>query len=111
MNRFMERGTNTPEGLATESAGADGGKAVFFPSAKRVRQGGDWEKHPPLKGGVFSQTPPPLPTQTAEARQKAEWVRENLPHIAKVAAEYREAFGDVRLAYAAENGHVVGRKA
>lgn len=110
MTRIMERGTKTPEGSATVSAGAEGEKAVFFPSAQRVRQGGNGEKHPPLKGGVFSPIPSPLPTQTAEARQKAEWVRENLPTCAKVAAEFREAFGDVRLTYAAENGHVVGRK-
>lgn len=113
MPRFMERGTNTPEGSATESYGVASGKAVFFPSSQRVRQGGDCgETTPPLKGGcVFPQKPPPQPTQTAEARQKAEWVRENLPTCAKFATEFREAFGDVRLTYAAENGHVIGRKA
>jgi len=111
MTRIMERGTNTPEGSAAVSAGAEVAKAVFFPSAQRVRQGGNGEKHPPLKGGVFSPIPSPLPTQTAEARKKAEWIRENLPTCAKVAAEFREAFGDVRLAYAAENGNVIGRKA
>lgn len=84
----------------------------FFSSAKQGRQGGDWgETHPPLKGGgVFPQKPPPQPMPSDRAAAMAEWVRETLPTCAAVAAEFRESFGDVRLVYAREAGHEIGRR-
>lgn len=39
----------------------------------------------------------------------AVWVREHLPTCAAVAAEFRAVFGDVRMTYASENGHVIGK--
>jgi hypothetical protein len=66
--------------------------------------------HPPLKGGVFSpkkHSPLPMPTDRAESM--AEWVRENLPTCAAIAAEFKAEFGDVRLVYAREAGHEIGR--
>lgn len=36
-------------------------------------------------------------------------VREHLPTCAAVAAEFRAVFGDVRMTYASENGHVIGK--
>jgi hypothetical protein len=49
-----------------------------------------------------------MPSDRAE--KLAEWVRENLPTCAAVAAEFREAFGDVRLVYAREAGNEIGRR-
>jgi len=36
-------------------------------------------------------------------------VRANLPTVAAIAASFRAEFGEVRLAYASENGHVLGK--
>jgi hypothetical protein len=102
MTKSMEHGRNTHVD-ATASTG-------FFSSAKQGRQGGDLGgNHPPLKGGVFSpkkHSPLPMPTDRSESM--AEWVRENLPTCAAVAAEFKAEFGDVRLVYASEGGHVLG---
>ena len=49
-----------------------------------------------------------LPTSDRQAG--AAWLRDNLPTVAAVAADFREAFGDVRLAWAKEGGHEVGKK-
>ena len=38
------------------------------------------------------------------------WVKENLPACAAVANEFKAVFGDVRLVYACENGHELGKK-
>lgn len=40
--------------------------------------------------------------------EKRVWVNENMPTCAAVAASFREVFGDVRMVYASENGHVLG---
>jgi len=48
-----------------------------------------------------------MPTDRAESM--AEWVRENLPTCAAVAAEFKAEFGDVRLVYAKEAGHEIGK--
>lgn len=40
----------------------------------------------------------------------AQWVRENLPECASIAASFRAEFGDVRMTYASENGHVLGKE-
>ena len=40
---------------------------------------------------------------------KAAWVRENLPGCTTVADAFRAEFGDVRLVFASENGHVIGK--
>lgn len=37
------------------------------------------------------------------------WVAENLPTVAAFAAAMRAEFGDVRLVFAAEAGHVLGK--
>lgn len=97
-------------GMNTRAVGSDSGG--FFSSAKQGRQGGDWgETHPPLKGGVvFPQKPPPQPMPSDRAEKLAEWVRENLPTCSAVAAEYRAEFGDVRMVYAREAGHEIGRR-
>jgi hypothetical protein len=39
-----------------------------------------------------------------------QWVRDNLPECASVAAAFKAEFGDVRLTYASENGHVLGKE-
>jgi hypothetical protein len=36
-------------------------------------------------------------------------VRENLPTCADFAAQCRAAFGEVRMLYASENGHTIGK--
>lgn len=38
------------------------------------------------------------------------WVAENLPTCASVANEFRKEFGDVRLVWARENGHEIGKR-
>lgn len=45
----------------------------------------------------------------ASDSDRAAWVRENLPQCAAFAAACREVFGDVRMVYASENGHVIGQ--
>jgi len=104
MTKSMEHGRNT---LVDATA-----SPFFFSSAKQGRQGGDLGgNHPPLKGGVFSpKKHSPLPMPTDQAESKAEWVRENLPTCAAVAAEFKAEFGDVRLVYAKEAGHEIGRR-
>lgn len=80
--------------------------------------------------GLFSETerverqaPPPHPSPlkgegvgggvglaAADHRAaKAEWVRQNLPICSPLAVEMRKAFGEVRLTYAIENGHSIGK--
>ena len=39
-----------------------------------------------------------------------QFVQDNLPHCAAVAAKFKAAFGDVRMVYACENGHEIGNK-
>ena len=52
---------------------------------------------------------PPQPTKNAKAEEKAEWVRLNLPTVAAFATAMRAEFGEVRLVYARENGHTIGK--
>ena len=42
---------------------------------------------------------------------KQQWLRENLPEVAGVVAEFAAEFGreNVRVTYASENGHVLGK--
>ncbi len=44
-----------------------------------------------------------------DREQRAAWVRANLPECSAVAAAFRAEFGDLRLVYASENGHVIGK--
>ena len=49
------------------------------------------------------------------AREKAErkaWLHANLPTVAAVVRQFREAFGEdqIQVTYASENGHVLGKK-
>lgn len=41
---------------------------------------------------------------------KAAWVNENLPTCAAIASCVKAVFGDVRMVYASENGHVLGTR-
>jgi hypothetical protein len=41
---------------------------------------------------------------------KAAWVRQNLPTCATVAQDFKNAFGDVSMVFASENGHMVGKR-
>lgn len=45
-----------------------------------------------------------------EGNEMKEWVRENLPLCTTWAEECRAAFGDVRLVFAQENGHTLGKR-
>ncbi len=72
---------------------------------------------------VERQAPPPHPSPlkgegvgggvglaAADRRaSQAEWVRENLPICSAFAAAMRAEFGDVRMVFASENGHVLGK--
>lgn len=42
-------------------------------------------------------------------RERADWVRSNLPICSEFAALVRETFGDCRMIYAEEAGHVIGK--
>lgn len=70
---------------------------------------------PPLKGGPFPPNPEPpseykrIEAESPERKAAALWLRANLPTVAAVAADFRMAFGDVRLVWAREGGHEVGR--
>lgn len=44
-----------------------------------------------------------------DRESRAAWVRENLPGCTAVADVFRAEFGDVRLVFAAEAGHVIGK--
>lgn len=41
--------------------------------------------------------------------ERQQWVRDNMPVIAAIANEFKAEFGDVRLVFASENGHVIGK--
>ncbi len=41
--------------------------------------------------------------------EKRKWVQDNMPACAAIAAEFKDVFGDVRLVYASEAGHVIGK--
>lgn len=41
--------------------------------------------------------------------EAAEWLATNLPTVAAFATAMRAEFGDVRLVYASENGHTLGK--
>lgn len=102
------RGTGRNTACLGSSAGAD--SAFFLPSAAGVRHPGNSPTHNPPKGGcVVGERHSPEPTSTDRRAGGAEWVRENLPSVAAVAATFRAEFGDVRLTYASENGHEIGR--
>ena len=72
---------------------------------------------------VERQAPPPHPSPlkgegvgggvglaAADRRSEAaEWVRQNLPECSAFAAACRKEFGEVRLLWASENGHEVGK--
>lgn len=91
------------------AGGAD--EAVFSLVSQQLRQGGNSNPHNPPKGGcVGFERPSPQPTTKQGNADKAEWVKTNLPTCAAVAAEFRAAFGEVRLAYASENGHEIGTR-
>jgi len=51
----------------------------------------------------------PEPTGTDRRADGAAWVRENLPGWAAVAAGFKAAFGELRLTWASEGGHVIGK--
>ena len=42
--------------------------------------------------------------------EKAAWVRQNLPTCAGIAQDFKNAFGSVSMAFASENGHVLGKR-
>lgn len=65
--------------------------------------------HPsPLKGeGVGGGVG--LAADAQQRREAAEWVRLNLPDCSAFAAEVKAAFGEARMTFASENGHVVGK--
>lgn len=41
---------------------------------------------------------------------RAEWVRTHLPICAAAAATFAAAFPSLRMTYASENGHVIGKQ-
>ena len=47
-----------------------------------------------------------------QAKDRREWLRDNLPTVAAVVDDFAAAFGrdNVRVTYASEAGHVLGRK-
>ena len=53
----------------------------------------------------------PRHASPADDRQAAAaWLRANLPTVAAIAASFRDEFGDVRLVWAKEAGHEIGRR-
>lgn len=70
---------------------------------------------PPLRGGPFPPNPKPpsedkrIEAESPERKAAALWLQANMPTVASVAAGFREEFGDVRLVWAKEGGHEVGR--
>lgn len=72
-------------------------------------------KSPPLppKGGegegIADRRPNRGSVMADDRESRAAWVRENLPGCAAVAEAFRAEFGDVRLVFAAEAGHVIGK--
>lgn len=78
-----------------ESSGASG-----------PRRTGNSPTHNPPKGGcVVGESNSPSPDD-----ERRQWVRENLPTCAELAAETLKLFPGSRLAYASENGHVIGKR-
>jgi len=50
-------------------------------------------------------------TEKKDVEEMRKWVADNLPTCAAIAAAFRAEFGDVRLVWAKEGGHEIGRKA
>ncbi len=48
-------------------------------------------------------------TEKKEVEEMRKWVTENMPTVAAFAAAMRAEFGEVRLIYASENGHTLGK--
>ena len=63
---------------------------------------------PPLKGGLRGESPAPSAAERSERADKAEWVRANLPLCAEAASAFRDVFPGCRMAYASEDGNVIG---
>ena len=75
-----------------------------FPEAKTTR-----DTLPPFGGGGVSRG---CCLAEAAREEKAQWVRDNLPKCSAVASAFREVFGrPVRMTYAEEAGHVIGKRA
>lgn len=75
-------------------------------SAKRSH--GGFGGKPPLKGGGFPPNPPPI-EDGGKRDAAAAWLADNLPTVAAFATAMRAEFGDVRLVWAKEAGHEIGR--
>lgn len=100
-NRRMERKTRS----------ARNGKAF---GCFLVLERGNGKSHPlPPKGGegegIAGRRPNRGPVMADDRESRAAWVRENLPGCTAVAEAFRAEFGEVRLVFAAEAGHVIGR--
>lgn len=76
-----------------------------FTKAERAER--NHPPHPPL-GGVGVGVVAPVKPAKSDA---AEWVRANLPICSAFSAEVKAAFGDCRLTFASEQGHVIGKPA
>lgn len=59
---------------------------------------------------TFSRNHKGFEVMSDEREKKAAWVKANLPTCAAVAASFKEAFCDVRMVYASENGHSIGQR-
>jgi hypothetical protein len=72
------------------------------------RQGPTTPPLPPKGEGVGGGVGPA--TAAHRRRDAAEWVRLNLPLCSAFAAEVKAEFGaEVRMTFASENGHVIGK--
>ena len=104
----MERNGTVRNVARAEKSGVD--SAYFFSSAKGFRQGGNSPPHNPPKGGcVGGERHSPQPALSAEREARAEWVRQNLPGCAAVAAAFRAEFEGVRMVWAREGWNEVGK--
>ena len=100
-NRRMERKTRS----------ARNGKA-FGCFYGLERENGKTPPLPPKGGegeGFAGRQPDRWSVMADDRASKAAWVRENLPGCTAVADAFRAEFGDVRLVFAAEAGHVIGK--
>ena len=108
--------SGTMRNAAAGGARPDGGEAFFssYPKGSAKRSLGGIGGNPPLGGGF---SPDPLTTdmgkrvaaESPERKEAALWLQTNLPTVAAVAASFRAEFGDVRLVWAREGVHEVGR--
>lgn len=103
---MTERNTDYRSVSSGDVCAATGVVFSSLPAGAAQRSLGGFGGKPPLGGG-FPPNPPPL--EDGQRSAAAGWLMDNLPTVSAFANMLRAEFGEVRLVFASENGHVLGK--